>query len=57
MYKRQTSFLVAGGMAELLVAWTRGELTSTREELIEDAAELLGAIGEAAARTAARRQG
>ena len=50
-----TSYLVAGGMAELLLAWTRGELASSREHLIEDAADLLGAIGEAAARTAARR--
>ncbi len=50
-----TSYLVAGGVAELLLAWTRGELSSSREQLIDDAAELLDAIGEAAARVAARR--
>jgi len=51
-----TSYLVAGGMAELLLAWTRGELGSTREQLIADAADLLGAVGESAARIAAARE-
>jgi AcrR family transcriptional regulator len=49
------SFLVAGGMAELLLAFVRGELSSTREQLIEDAVALLGAVGEAAAQIAASR--
>jgi AcrR family transcriptional regulator len=49
------SFLIAGGMAELLLAFVRGELASDREQLIDDTVALLGAIGEAAARIAAAR--
>jgi AcrR family transcriptional regulator len=49
------SFLIAGGMAELLLAFVRGELSSSREELIEDAVALLGAIGEGAAQIASSR--
>lgn len=49
------SFLIAGGMAELLLAWIRGEISSSREQLIDDATALLGAVGESAARIAATR--
>lgn len=49
------SFLIAGGMAELLLAWIRGDLSSTREELIDDATALLGAVGESAAQIASAR--
>jgi AcrR family transcriptional regulator len=49
------SYLIAGGMAELLLAWIRGEVKSSRVELIEDAVDLLGAVGEAAARVARGR--
>jgi AcrR family transcriptional regulator len=51
------AYLIAGGMAELLLAFVRGELTSTREELVEDAVGLLGAFGEAAAGLARERAG
>lgn len=49
------SYLIAGGMAELLLAFVRGELRAGRGELIEDAVALLGAVGEAAARIARSR--
>jgi AcrR family transcriptional regulator len=49
------SFMIAGGMAELLLAFVRGELSSGREQLIEDTVALLGAIGEAAAQIAQER--
>jgi AcrR family transcriptional regulator len=49
------SFLIAGGMAELLLAFVRGELSSEREQLIEDSVALLGAVGEAAAQLASSR--
>lgn len=52
-----TSYLIAGGMAELLLAWSRGELHSSRAELVEDTVELLAALGGAAAALAARRAG
>lgn len=52
-----TSIVVAGGIGELLLAWTRGELRSSREELIEDAVDLVAVIGVAASRLAAARGG
>lgn len=52
-----TAFLLAGGLAELLLAWLDGELASTRAELVEDCAALLAATGEAAAAIARRRSG
>jgi AcrR family transcriptional regulator len=51
-----TARLIVGGFAELLVAYTRGELAADREELIDDAADLLEATARAAARLAADRQ-
>lgn len=50
-----TSFLLVGGLAEALIAWLGGELDSTREELIADAADLFVATGEAAVRISAQR--
>lgn len=50
-----TSALLAGGIAELLIVWLDGGLAVTREELVDDCAELLVAVGESAARIAARR--
>jgi len=50
-----TSSLLAGGIAELLIAWVDGELAVSREDLVEDCAELVVAVGEAAARIARRR--
>lgn len=56
-----TSALLAGGIAELLIAWTPGPgaagggLDVDREALIDDCAELVVAVGEGAARIARRR--
>lgn len=50
-----TAFLLAGGLAELLLAWLDGELESGRDELVEDVSALLAATGEAAARMAQER--
>ena len=50
-----TALLLAGGLAELLIAWLDGDLPSTRDELVEDCAALLAATGEAAVAVARRR--
>ncbi|MEX2193839.1 MAG: TetR/AcrR family transcriptional regulator [Thermoleophilaceae bacterium] len=50
-----TAFLLAGGLAELLLAWLDGELSSSRDELVDDCAALLAATGEAAAAIARER--
>ena len=50
-----TAFLLAGGLAELLLAWLDGELSSTRDELVDDVSALLAATGEAAAAIARGR--
>ena len=50
-----TALLLAGGLAELLIAWVDGDLTSTRDELVDDCAALLAATGEAAVALARRR--
>lgn len=50
-----SSSLLAGGIAELLIAWLDGGLAVSREDLVEDCAELLVAVGEGAARIARRR--
>ena len=50
-----TSFLLVGGLAETLIAWLGDELEMTREELIDDCADLFVATGEAAIRVAASR--
>lgn len=50
-----TAALLAGGIAELLIAWLDGGLDVEREALVEDCAELLVSVGESAARIARRR--
>jgi AcrR family transcriptional regulator len=52
-----TAFLLAGGLAELLMAWLEGRLEVSRDRLIEDCAALFAATGEAAAAIARRRAG
>jgi AcrR family transcriptional regulator len=52
-----TSFLLVGGLAETLIAWLRGEVASSREELIGDVTDLFVATGEAAVGIAGRRAG
>jgi len=47
--------LLVGGAAELIVAWLDGRIDVDRDQLVDDAAELLLGMGEAAARVAARR--
>ncbi len=45
-----TALMLAGGLAEALLAWLDGTLRLTREQLIEDCTELFVANGEAAVR-------
>lgn len=47
--------LLVGGAGELIVAWLDGRIDVDRDQLVDDATELLLAMGEAAARLAARR--
>lgn len=47
--------LLVGGVGELVVAWIEGRIDVTKDQLIDDATELLLAMGEAAARLAATR--
>lgn len=49
--------LLVGGAGELVVAWLDGRIDVDRDQLVDDATELLLAMGEAAARLAARRAG
>jgi AcrR family transcriptional regulator len=49
------ALMLAGGMAELLIAWTAGRLNHTREQLIEDCVAMFAATAEAAAKASARR--
>lgn len=53
---RVTSGLLAGGIAELLIAWQDGALDVTRDELIADCAALFVGVGDAA-RGIARERG
>jgi AcrR family transcriptional regulator len=53
---RVTAGLLAGGIAELLIAWIDGGLDVTREELVADCADLFVGVGDAA-RTIAERRG
>ena len=50
-----TSFLLVGGLAETLIAWMNGALDTSREQLIDDCADLFVATGEAAVRLAQER--
>jgi AcrR family transcriptional regulator len=47
-----TAFMLAGGLAETLIAWFDGSLDIGRDELIERCADLFVATGEAAAKIA-----
>ena len=49
--------VLVGGAGELVVAWLDGRIDVTREQLVDDATELLLAIGDAVARVAASRPG
>ncbi len=49
------SKMLAGGMAELLIAWVDGRLPHTREELVEDCVAMFSATAEAAAKVARSR--
>ena len=49
--------VLVGGAGELVVAWLDGRIDVTREQLVDDATEILLAIGDAVARVAARRSG
>ncbi len=49
-----TAYLLAGGLAELLLAWRDGTIDSTLEQLIDDCTELFVATGEAAVVMAGR---
>jgi AcrR family transcriptional regulator len=50
-----TAALMAGGVAELLITWQDGGLDISRDQLIEDCAELFVAVGDSAARIGAKR--
>ncbi len=47
--------VLVGGAGELIVSWLDGRIEISREQLVDDATEVFLAIGEAAARLAARR--
>jgi AcrR family transcriptional regulator len=47
--------ILVGGAGELVVAWLDGRIEVSREQLVDDATEILLAIGEAAARLATTR--
>jgi AcrR family transcriptional regulator len=47
--------ILVGGAGELVVAWLDGRIDVGREQLVDDATEILLAVGEAVARLAARR--
>lgn len=50
------SHLVVGGLTELVVSWLDGRLKVTLDELVEDAAALMVAIGSGAVGTARARR-
>jgi AcrR family transcriptional regulator len=50
-----TAALLAGGMAELLIAWLDGAITATRDELVEDCTALFMITAEGAAALGRRR--
>jgi AcrR family transcriptional regulator len=47
--------VVVGGFSELLMAWLDGRIRISRRQLIDDAAALFAAVGEATSRIAAER--
>jgi AcrR family transcriptional regulator len=50
-----TASVLVGGMAELLITWLDGSLPITRDQLVDDYAELFVATGETAVAIARRR--
>ena len=52
---RSTSYLLTGGLIELLIAWNNGSLPLTVDELIADAAALVSGTGRAARQIARER--
>jgi AcrR family transcriptional regulator len=52
---RVAAAILVGGAGELVVAWLDGRIDVARDQLVDDATELFSAIGETAARLAARR--
>lgn len=53
---RIAASLLVGGVGELVVAWLDGRIAADRDRLVDDATELLLAMGDAAARIAAARR-
>jgi hypothetical protein len=51
-----SALMVVGGLAETLLAWLDGTLKTTREQLIDDAADLFVATGQGAVELVRRRQ-
>jgi AcrR family transcriptional regulator len=47
--------ILVGGAGELVVSWLDGRIAVSRDQLVDDATEILLAIGEAAARLATSR--
>ena len=52
---RSTSYLLTGGLIELLIAWNNGSLPLTVEQLIADAAALVSGTGRSARQIARER--
>jgi AcrR family transcriptional regulator len=52
---RITAAILVGGAGELVVSWLAGRIDLPREQLVDDATELLFAVGQAAADIATRR--
>jgi AcrR family transcriptional regulator len=50
-----TALMLVGGLAETLMAWLDGSLQVTREQLVEDCAELFVATGETAVKLSLTR--
>jgi hypothetical protein len=50
-----TALMLTGGLAETLLAWLDGTLHLSREQLIDDCADLFVAAGEASVRLASAR--
>jgi AcrR family transcriptional regulator len=49
--------MLVGGASELVVAWLDGRIVIDRDQLVDDATELFLAVGDRAARLAAKRAG
>ena len=52
---RITAAILVGGAGELVVSWLAGRIDLPREQLVDDATELLFAVGQAATDIATRR--